>query len=132
VAAVFLSLLIIAIQFTFGLASGLWIVVMLCIYIGCLALSINAVIWVLIGEIYPNRVRGRAMSLATFAVWAANFLTVFLFPLFVAEVGMHVGFFVFAGFCLIATLFFYRYVPETKGKSLEEIEHYWQGKGEEQ
>ncbi len=129
-AAVFLSLLIIAIQFTFGLASGIWIVVMLCIYIGCLALSINAVIWVLIGEIYPNRVRGRAMSLATFAVWAANFLTVFLFPLFVAEVGMHVGFFVFAGFCLIATLFFYRYVPETKGKSLEEIEHYWQEKGE--
>jgi SP family arabinose:H+ symporter-like MFS transporter len=127
--AVFISLLIIAIQFTIGLASGIWIVVMLCIYIGSLALSINAVIWVLLGEIYPNRVRGRAMSVATFANWATNFITVFLFPLFVAQVGMNAGFFVFAGFCLIATLFFYRYVPETKGKSLEEIEQYWHEKG---
>ena len=127
--AVFISLLIIAIQFTIGLASGIWIVVMLCIYIGSLALSINAVIWVLLGEIYPNRVRGRAMSIATFANWTTNFVTVFLFPLFVAQVGMNAAFFVFAGFCLIATLFFYRYVPETKGKSLEEIEQYWHEKG---
>lgn len=127
--AVFVSLLIIAFQFTVDMASGIWIVIMLCIYIGSLALSINAVIWVLFGEIYPNRVRGRAMSVASFSVWAANFLTVFLFPLFVAQVGMNMGFFVFAGFCLIATLFFYRFVPETKGKSLEEIEKYWHEKG---
>lgn len=128
-AAVFVSLLIIAFQFTIGLASGIWIVIMLCIYIGSLAISINAVIWVLLGEIYPNRVRGRAMSVATFGVWATNFITVFLFPLFVAQVGMNSGFFVFAGFCFVATLFFYRYVPETKGKSLEEIEQYWHEKG---
>jgi len=127
-AAVCLSLIIIAMQFTLGVTSGIWIVIMLCIYMASLALSINAVIWVLLGEIYPNRVRGRAMSIATFANWATNFITAFIFPWFVAKIGMNYGFFVFAGFCLIATIFFYRFVPETKGKSLEEIEKYWQEK----
>ncbi|MEA3437769.1 MAG: sugar porter family MFS transporter [Thermodesulfobacteriota bacterium] len=124
-AAVFVSLLIIAIQFTLGVASGLWIVIMLCVYMASLALSINAVIWVLIGEIFPNRIRGRAMSIATFANWATNFLTAFIFPWYVAKIGMNAGFFTFAAMCLIATIFFYKYIPETKGKSLEEIEKYW-------
>lgn len=126
--AVFVSLLIIAILFTIGQTSGIWIVIMLCIYMASLALSINAVIWVLIGEIYPNRLRGRAMSIATFANWATNFGTAFIFPWYVDKIGMNAGFFTFAGFCLIATIFFYRYIPETKGKSLEEIESYWNGK----
>ena len=124
--AVCISLLIIAIQFTMGLTSGLWILIMLCIYMASLALSINAVIWVLIGEIFPNRIRGRAMSIATFANWGINFLTAFIFPWYVAKIGMNAGFFTFAGMCLIATIFFYYYVPETKGKSLEEIEKYWE------
>jgi MFS transporter, SP family, arabinose:H+ symporter len=123
--ATFISLFIIALQFTLGVTAGLWIVIMLCIYMASLALSINAVIWVLIGEIFPNRIRGRAMSVATFANWGTNFTTAFIFPWYVATIGMNAGFFTFAGTCLIATLFFYRYVPETKGKSLEEIEKYW-------
>ncbi len=123
--SVIVSLLIIATMFVSGHASGIWIVIMLCVYIASLAISINAVIWVLTGEIYPNRVRGRAMSIATFSNWTANFITAFLFPWYVAQIGMGGGFFTFAGFCLVATLFFYRYVPETRGKSLEEIEKYW-------
>jgi len=124
-AATFISLLIIAMQFTLSVASGLWIVIMLCIYMASLALSINAVIWVLIGEIFPNRIRGRAMSIATFANWGTNFITAFIFPWYVATIGMNAGFFTFAAMCLIAAIFFYKYVPETKGKSLEEIERYW-------
>lgn len=123
--AVFISLIIIAFQFTLGGTSGIWIVIMLCIYMAALALSINAVIWVLIGEIFPNRIRGRAMSIATFANWGINFLTAFIFPWYVAKIGMGAGFFTFAGMCLLATIFFYKYVPETKGKSLEEIEKHW-------
>ena len=123
--AVFISLMIIAIQFSIGLTSGIWIVIMLCIYMASLAISINAVIWVLIGELFPTRVRGRAMSIATFANWGINFLTAFLFPWYVAKIGMNAGFFTFAAMCLIGTIFFYRYVPETKGKSLEEIERNW-------
>jgi SP family arabinose:H+ symporter-like MFS transporter len=91
----------------------------------CVALSICAVIWVLTGEIFPNRVRGRAMSIATFSNWSTNFLSAFVFPWYVANLGMHVGFFTFAGICFIATFFFSRFVPETKGKSLEQIERYW-------
>ena len=124
-AAACISLFIIAIQFSMSLTSGIWIVIMICIYMASLALSINAVIWVLIGEIFPNRIRGQAMSIATFANWGINFLTAFLFPWYVAKAGMNVGFFTFAAMCLFATMFFYRFVPETKGKSLEEIERYW-------
>jgi SP family arabinose:H+ symporter-like MFS transporter len=124
-ASVFVSLFIIALQFFIGQTSGIWIVLMLCIYMASLAISINAVIWVLIGEIFPTRIRGSAMSIATFANWGINFLTAFVFPWYVAKIGMAAGFFTFAGMCLLATLFFYKYVPETKGKSLEEIEEFW-------
>ena len=124
-AAIFVSLTIVAIQFSLGGTSGIWVLIMLCIYMAALALSINAVIWVLIGEIFPNRIRGRAMSIATFANWGINFLTAFIFPWYVAKIGMGAGFFTFSAFCLMATIFFYKFVPETKGKSLEEIEGYW-------
>ncbi len=128
--ATFISLFIIAMQFTLGVTSALSIVIMLCIYIASLALSINAVIWVLIGEIFPNRVRGRAMSIATFTNWSTNFIIAFIFPWFITTLGMNTSFFSFALMCLIATIFFYKYVPETKGKSLEEIEKYWKDIGE--
>jgi SP family arabinose:H+ symporter-like MFS transporter len=83
------------------------------------------VIWILTPEIFPNRIRGRAVSIAVFANWATNAVSAFLFPWFVSRFGMHVGFFVFAAICVVATVFFWRFVPETKGKSLEEIESYW-------
>jgi MFS transporter, SP family, arabinose:H+ symporter len=104
---------------------SLAIVAALCAYMACEALSICAVIWILTPEIFPNRIRGRAVSIAVFANWATNAVSAFLFPWFVARFGMHVGFFTFAGICAIATIFFWKMVPETKGKSLEEIEGYW-------
>ena len=125
-AVVLLSLCTIGFLFVSGLFSGIWTVVLLCIYIASLALSINAVIWVLIGEIYPTHIRGRAMSIATFANWGTNFAAAFLFPWYVATVGMGAGFFTFAAFCFVGIIFFYRNIPETKGKSLEEIERYWE------
>jgi SP family arabinose:H+ symporter-like MFS transporter len=69
--------------------------------------------------------RGSAMSLATFTNWGTNFISVFIFPWYVARFGVHVGFFSFAATCLLATYFFWKKVPETKGKSLEEIERFW-------
>ena len=123
--SVFISLIIIAFQFTFDSSQGIFIVVMLCIYMASLAISINAVIWVLIGEIFPNRIRGSAMSIVTFTNWGANFLTAFTFPWYIDKIGMGGGFFTFAGMCLIATIFFNKYVPETKGKTLEGIENFW-------
>jgi SP family arabinose:H+ symporter-like MFS transporter len=106
-------------------APAIWVVIFLCLYIACVAVSICGVIWVLTPEIFPNQLRGRAMSIATFANWTTNTISAFLFPWYVAAYGMHVGFFTFAAICLVATVFFWRFVPETKGKTLEEISKRW-------
>ncbi len=106
-------------------AVGRWIAAVLAIYMACVALSICAVIWVLTPEIFPNRVRGRAMSIATLTNWGTNAISAFLFPWYVHRYGMHVGFLTFAAICFFGTLFFWCYVPETKGRSLEEIEASW-------
>jgi len=127
-----LWLSIIALQFSLEVESALLIGVALCGYMACVAVSICAVIWVITGEIFPNRVRGRAMSIATFVNWATNFISVFLFPWYVARFGVHTGFFTFAAICLLATLFFAKSVPETKGKSLEQIERYWTSQSSEE
>ena len=107
-------------------ALGVAIGVAIYVYMAAIAFSICAVIWVLTPEIFPNRVRGRAASIATFANWSTNAISAFAFPWFVGTFGMHAGFFTAAAICLTATLFFWRYVPETKGKSLEQIEQHWQ------
>jgi SP family arabinose:H+ symporter-like MFS transporter len=124
--AVFASLMILTVMFSLDFTYGIGIVIMLCVYMARLALSINTVIWVLTGEIFPNRLRGIGMSIATFFNWGVNFLATFLFPWFVSRAGMNMGFLTFGLFCLIAVIFFYGLVPETKGKSLESIEAYWQ------
>lgn len=121
-AMVVLALLLAGLLFATDEPNGMLIVVVLGIYIACIAFSICAVIWVLTPEIFPNRLRGRAMSIATFSNWGTNTLAAYLFPWYVATFGMHIGFFTFAAICLVATLFFRRFVPETKGKSLEQIE----------
>jgi SP family arabinose:H+ symporter-like MFS transporter len=102
-----------------------WVVALLCVYMGFVSVSICGVIWVLSPEIFPNRVRGRAMSIATFANWTTNMISAFLFPWYVDRFGIHTGFFTFAAICAVATVFFWRCVPETKGKSLEEIARHW-------
>jgi len=106
-------------------ATGIWIGVMISVYMAAIAFSICAVIWVLTPEIFPNRLRGRAASICTFANWSTNAFSAFAFPWYVGTFGMHTGFFTSAGICLVATVFFHRLVPETRGKSLEEIERHW-------
>jgi len=106
-------------------AVGLWIGIAMCVYMACIALSICAVIWVLTPEIFPNRLRARAAPIATFANWTTNCLSALVFPWYVAHMGMHTVFFTTAAICLVATLFFHRCVPETKDRTLEEIERFW-------
>lgn len=128
-ALVVVTLFVAGFLFASGNPDGVLIVVVLGAYIACIALSICAVIWVLTPEIFPNRIRGRAMSIAAFSNWGTNTIAAYLFPWYVATFGMHTGFFTFGAICLIATLFFWKYVPETKGKSLEEIEQLFKAKG---
>ena len=124
-AVVVVAQLAAAVLFPFKPATSLWIAAVLGLYMACIALSICAVIWVLTPEIFPTRLRGRAMSIATFCNWGTNTLSALLYPWYVNKFGMHTGFATFAVICFIATVFFWKFVPETKGRSLEEIESCW-------
>lgn len=104
---------------------GIAIGVAICVYMAAIAFSICAVIWVLTPEIFPNRVRARAVSICTLANWATNFLAALAFPWAVEWFGMATAFLAAAGACGVATAFFLATVPETKGQSLEAIEAGW-------
>lgn len=86
------------------------------------AMSLAPIVWVILSEIFPNRVRGAAMALATFALWVACFVLTYTFPLLNESLGAAGTFWVYAGVCLVGFIFILTKLPETKGKSLEEIE----------
>ena len=97
-------------------------VIGLLVYTGSFAIGLGPVFWLLIAEIYPLRIRGAAMSVATMANWGANFVvTVSFLTLLNAINGVGV-FFLFGFLTLVALAYFWRKVPETKGRSLQEIE----------
>jgi sugar porter (SP) family MFS transporter len=93
--------------------------------IACYATSLAPVTWVLISEIFPNRVRGVAVSIAVSALWVACFILTFTFPILNARLGSAETFWIYAAICLGGWLFIRVFVPETKGKTLEEIETIW-------
>lgn len=94
----------------------------LVLYIGAFAASLGPLPWVMIAEVFPRRVRGIGMSMATIANWGFNFLVVFSFPILIAAVGLGGVFAVYALMCAAGILFTLRAVPETNGVPLEEIE----------
>ncbi len=87
--------------------------------------------WVLVSEIYPTRSRGRAMSIVTVVLWAATFLVSVTFPSLVASLSKTAAFWIYAFMCILAFAFIRKFVPETKGKTLEEIEMFWRGRENE-
>jgi len=102
------------------------------LYIGCFGLSVGPVVWVILSEIFPTAVRGRALGLATFCLWISDYAITQTFPMmdakeswFVAHFNHAFPFYLYAVFCLILILVVWLFVPETKGKSLEEIERSW-------
>jgi MFS family permease len=90
--------------------------------IGCYAMSLAPVTWVVISEIFPNRIRGAAMSVAVSSLWIACFLLTYTFPLLNSQLGPAVTFWLYAAVCLAGFVFIWLRLPETKGKTLEEIE----------
>ena len=95
------------------------------LYVFCTAISISAVIFVLLGEMYPNRVRGLAMSIAGFALWVGTYLIGQLTPWMLSNLTPAGTFFLFAFMCLPYLWIMWRKIPETTGKTLEEIEEFW-------
>lgn len=90
--------------------------------IACYAMSLAPVTWVVISEIFPNRIRGTAMSVAVFALWAACTVLTLTFPVLNHRLGAHGTFWLYGAICLAGFAYIYRYLPETKGKSLEDLE----------
>lgn len=90
--------------------------------IACYALTLAPITWVLISEIFPNRVRSQAVSLAVSALWIASFALTYTFPFLIKALGAGGIFFAYGAICVLGLIFVAAFVPETKGRSLEEIE----------
>jgi sugar porter (SP) family MFS transporter len=90
--------------------------------IACYAMSLAPATWVVISEIFPNRIRSSAMSISVTALWSACFLLTYTFPLLNAEMGAAGTFWTYAAICLAGAMFMSSRLPETKGRTLEEIE----------
>ncbi len=109
----------------FSHVTGLPVLLLVLAAIACYAMSLAPVTWVVISEIFPNRVRGQAMSVAVMALWAACFILTYTFPILNKSLGASGTFWLYAGICAAGAVFIWIKLPETKGKSLEQIEEDW-------
>jgi sugar porter (SP) family MFS transporter len=120
-AGIAVSHLLMGLAYAMGL-KGLAVLVFALAAIGCYGMSLAPVTWVLISEIFPNRIRGTAISVAVSALWIACFLLTYTFPLLERGIGTGNTFWIYAAICAVGFVFIRACVPETKGKSLEDIE----------
>lgn len=102
--------------------SGWPMLLLVVLAIACYAMSLAPVVWVVLSEIFPTRIRGAAMAVATCFLWTACFVLTYTFPLLNEKLGAAGTFWIYGGICLASFLFIRTHLPETKGKSLEEIE----------
>lgn len=132
VSGMVLSLLLIGFYFHFNERMELpnaFLLFFFLFYVFCCAISISAVIFVLLSEMYPIRVRGMAMSIAGFALWIGTYLVGQLTPWMLQNFTPAGTFLLFAFMCIPYMLIVWKLIPETTGKSLEEIERYWMKRG---
>ena len=101
---------------------GLPVLLLVLAAIGCYAMSLAPVTWVVISEIFPNRIRGAAMAVAVSSLWIACFLLTYTFPILNKQFGSAGTFWLYAAICVAGFIFIKLKLPETKGKSLEQIE----------
>ena len=124
------SLALLGLVFSLGStsgAAGLLATVCLALYIASFAISLGPIFWLMISEIYPLRNRGSAMSIAALCNWGSNFIVALIFPVLLATLGGAGSFWLFAALGIVAWFFVYYMVPETKGRTLEEIEADFRG-----
>ena len=125
VGGMILCLLMIGLYFSLGTLPTWFLLAFFLLYVFCTAISISAVVFVLLSEMYPNRVRGLAMSVAGLALWVGTYLIGQLTPWMLETLTPAGTFFLFAFMCLPYLFIMWKWVPETTGKSLEEIERHW-------
>ncbi|SCW80783.1 sugar porter family MFS transporter [Mucilaginibacter sp. NFR10] len=110
-----------------GATTGIALVVSIILFLACFAFSIGPLKFVIASEIYPTRIRGRALGLSIMTMWVADTIVGQLTPMFLNSIGPAVTFWFFAACCFFSLLIVYKMVPETKGKSLEEVQEIWAG-----
>jgi len=122
----FISLVLVGVLFWTGHTNSLLLVAALCLFVACFAFSMGPIKWVVMSEIFPTRIRGRAMAIATLAVWVTDGIYNQLFPMVRESLGIAGSFFIFAVVLIPQFFFVWKVMPETKGRTLEEIERSWQ------
>lgn len=125
VSGMIICLIGVGIVFQYDLSSGGLLLFFILGFIASFASSLGPIPWVIISEIFPTKTRGIAMSFATFTLWIGVVLVTQLTPVLLDSLGGAGTFWIFAGNAVLLLIFTYKMIPETKGKTLEEIEHYW-------
>jgi len=120
----FLCLSLVAFMFQSG-RGGTLLLLSILGFTAAFAVAMGPIPWIVNAEIFPTKLRGRAMSLAIFCLWAADWIVTQTFPMLREGIGPARTFWVYAGCSLLSTLFVLAFVPETKGRTLEEIEAAW-------
>jgi MFS transporter, SP family, arabinose:H+ symporter len=123
-----LSLFFTGLCFYTGATTGWWLLVSVLLFLACFAFSIGPLKFVVAAEIFPGEIRGRAMAISIMVMWIADTIVGQLMPSSLKHIGTAGTFWLFALFCVIAFICVYRLLPETKGKSLEQIESEWKEK----
>jgi len=121
----FIGLLGIGLLFSSGRSEGIALVVMMCLFVASFAFSLGPIKWVVMSEIFPTKIRGRAVAIATLALWMTDVFLNHVFPLIRDQLGVQANFFLFACFLIPQFFFVWKIMPETKGRTLEEIEQSW-------
>ena len=120
---VFLTAL--GVLFLGGHAAGTAVLLLILGYVACFAVGMGPGVWVVIAELFPTKIRGRAMAVATICLWLACLLITLSFLSLVRALSISGAFWLYASMCAFTFVFVWRLMPETRGKSLEEIETYW-------
>jgi sugar porter (SP) family MFS transporter len=120
-----LSFLLLGAAFKFELFSGGLVLLFTLLYIAFFAMTMGPIVWVVIAEIFPTRIRGRGMAIATAALWLADFAVSLTFPVIADKLHESFAFWLYAAMCAVDVVFMWAVLPETKGKTLEEIERHW-------
>ena len=122
----FISLSGVGVLFAMG---SKFVIIPLLMYVASFAFSFGPIVWVIISEIFPTRIRGLAVSLGSFSLMTTGFVITLTNPILIKTVMPSGTFFIYAALTLPAIWFIWKFVPETKGKTLEEIEKFWRIKG---
>ncbi len=125
VSGMLISLLGIGVLFQTGLTSGPWLLILILGFVACFGSSLGPIPWVLISEIFPTKNRGVAMSLSIMILWIGVWLISQFTPVLLERIGPGYTFWLFAFNAILLLIFSVRVIPETKGKTLEEIEQSW-------